>query len=63
VRNAKTWIVAAAGALVTLIVLQNMQSWEISLLFWTFAPPKALLILFVLILGVIIGWALPGRRR
>jgi uncharacterized integral membrane protein len=62
-RNAKLWIAATACALVVLIALQNLQSWEISVLFWTFAPSKALLILLVLILGVIIGWALPGRRR
>lgn len=58
----KSWIAAIAGAAVTLIALQNMEPAQISLLFWTFAPPKALLIFLALILGAIIGWALSGRR-
>lgn len=43
---------------VVLFVIQNVSVVEISFLFWSFAMSRALLIFFVLAIGIVIGWLL-----
>ncbi len=45
---------------VVLFVIQNVSVVEISFLFWTFAMSRALLIFFVLAIGIVVGWLLHG---
>lgn len=45
---------------VILFVIQNVSVVEIRFLFWSFAMSRALLIFFVLSVGIIVGWLLHG---
>lgn len=46
--------------IVILFVIQNVSVVEIKLLFWSIAMSRALLLFFVLAIGIIIGWLLHG---
>jgi len=50
------WLVLLAVAAV--LVAQNAQVVELRFLFWRLAMSQALLILFVLAAGIVIGWIL-----
>ena len=45
---------------VVLFVIQNVSVVEIRFLFWSFAMSRALLIFFVLAIGIVVGWLLHG---
>lgn len=44
------------SGLVVVFIVQNAMAVEVRFLFWTFALSQALLIFFVLAIGVVIGW-------
>lgn len=48
---------------VVLFVVQNTEVVEIRFLFWKMAMSRALVMLFVLIVGVAAGWFLHGYAR
>lgn len=51
-------------SLFTLIfIIQNMEPVIIYLFFWQFSLPKAVLFCLVLMVGIVLGWWLKGRRR
>ncbi|MDA3972342.1 MAG: LapA family protein [Desulfobulbaceae bacterium] len=42
--------------IIVLFVVQNVAVVEISFLFWSLAMSRALLLFFVLAIGIVIGW-------
>lgn len=53
---------------VVLFILQNIQVTELRFLVWRIAMPHALLLIFVLAAGILIGWVLhallaDGKRK
>ena len=49
------------GGLLVLFIVQNAAVVEIRFLVWTFAMSRALMIFFVLAIGVLLGWLMHGR--
>ncbi len=47
---------------VLLFILQNIQVTELRFLMWRIAMPHALLLIFVLAAGILIGWVLRALR-
>lgn len=64
--NRKVYFGLALLLVVVIFTLQNVRVVTIHFLFWEFAMSRALMIFFVLAIGVIIGWIAAGhhaRRR
>ncbi len=61
--NYKLISVLALTIVVVLFVVQNTGVVEIRFLFWKMAMSRALVMLFVLIVGVIAGWLLHGHFK
>ncbi len=53
----------ALMALVVLFVVQNTGVVQIRFLVWTLSMSRVLVILFVLVIGVVIGWLWHGRAN
>ena len=55
----------ALVAIVVLFVLQNTEPVGVNLLFWTWSASRALVLLFVFLIGVAVGylWRAGVRRR
>lgn len=47
---------------VLLFIVQNIQVTELRFLMWRIAMPHALLLIFVLAAGILIGWVLRALR-
>jgi len=61
----KRLLLLIVGVPVLLFILQNFQVTELRFLTWRIAMPHALLLIFVLAAGILIGWALralPAER-
>lgn len=54
--NTKMYISLALLLLIVIFTVQNAAVVTVSFLFWKLEISRALLIFFVLIIGVIIGW-------
>jgi uncharacterized integral membrane protein len=61
--NYKLITTLAAVGLVVIFIVQNVEVVEIRFLFWSFAMSRALLMFFVLALGIIAGWFMGGLAR
>ncbi len=64
--NYKLISVLTLVIVIVLFVVQNTGVVEIRFLFWTMAMSRALVMLFVLVVGIAAGWFLHGyvkRRR
>ena len=59
--NMKAYIGLALSLLVVVFIVQNATVVEIQLLFWKFSMSRALMIFFVLAIGVVIGWITAGH--
>ena len=57
----KAYIGLALSLLVVVFIVQNATVVEIQLLFWKFSMSRALMIFFVLAIGVVIGWITAGH--
>lgn len=57
----RLYAVLALIALGTVFIVQNTEVVEVRLLFWTVAMSRALLIVFLLLLGFVLGWLLRGH--
>ena len=58
------YVVIALSILVAIFILQNMQTVAVDILFWQINMPRALLIAFVLVIGLLIGLLLRfGRNK
>jgi uncharacterized integral membrane protein len=53
------------GILALIFIFQNMQMVDVTFLAWTITTSRALMLLIILIVGFILGWAVGGigRRR
>ncbi|MEP7703772.1 LapA family protein [Paraglaciecola sp. 25GB23A] len=49
------YLVIALSILAAIFILQNMQTVAVDILFWQINMPRALLIAFVLVIGILIG--------
>ena len=50
------------SGIVVIFVVQNVEVVQINFLFWSFSMSRALLLFFVLITGVLIGWLIRSYR-
>lgn len=56
--NAKLIICLILTGLAVIFIIQNVTVIDIRFLFWTLSMSRALLMFFVLAIGVVIGWSL-----
>jgi putative membrane protein len=61
--NYKLILTLGLTIVVVLFVVQNTEVVEIRFLFWKMAMSRALVMLFVLIVGIAAGWLLHGHVR
>ncbi|MCP3865242.1 MAG: DUF1049 domain-containing protein [Aestuariibacter sp.] len=61
-KQIKTFAIIALLMLCAVFILQNSSMVEVTLLFWQFSLPRALLIILVLLIGILIG-ALVSRNK
>ena len=54
--NVKLITSLVLAALVLIFIIQNAAVVELHLLFWTISMSRSLMILFVLFIGLVIGW-------
>lgn len=59
--NLKLILILSLIALGALFIVQNVETVELSFLFWTISMSRALMFVFLLIIGVVIGWLLHGH--
>ena len=59
--NYKLVISLLLAAIVGVFIVQNAVAVEIYFLFWKFAMSRALVVLFVLLIGIVIGWLVRGH--
>jgi uncharacterized integral membrane protein len=59
----KTWALGIAGALLLILVLQNLQEVRVDFLFIHTTIPLIFALLIAGALGALIGWATPHIRR
>ncbi|MDD5723733.1 MAG: LapA family protein [Syntrophales bacterium] len=55
--NTKLVISLILAGLAVLFIIQNVTVVEIRFMFWTLSMSRALLIFFLLAIGVVIGWS------
>jgi uncharacterized integral membrane protein len=51
------------GVLVIVFIVQNIETVDIDLYFWTVSANRAVMFLIVFIAGCIVGWLTTGIRR
>jgi len=56
--NAKLVISLVLAGLAVLFIIQNVMVVDIRFLFWTLSMSRALLMFFILAIGIVIGWTL-----
>lgn len=64
--NIKLIFILILTGLAVIFIIQNVAPAEITFLFWSMSMSRALLIFFVLVIGIVIGWFLHsyyGYRR
>ena len=61
--NSKLVLVLVLAGFTILFIIQNVAVVEIQFLFWSIQMSRSMLILFLLAIGMIIGWFLHGHLR
>ena len=61
--NYKMILILILAGLAVLFIIQNVAVVEIQLLFWSIQMSRALLIFFLLAIGIILGWFLHGYLK
>lgn len=56
--NNKMIIGLVLAGLAVLFIIQNVAVVEIRFLFWTFAMSRSLFMIFLLVIGIVVGWLL-----
>ena len=56
--NKKLVISLVLAGLAVLFIIQNVTVVDIQFLFWTLSMSRALLMFFILAIGIIVGWTL-----
>ncbi|NNC67088.1 MAG: LapA family protein [Gammaproteobacteria bacterium] len=59
--NLKFGIIIFLAALIGLFVLQNIEQVQVSFLFWSISMSRAIMLFFVILTGIAIGWLLRGH--
>lgn len=59
--NLKLSIMLSLIALGAVFIVQNVDVVEIRFLFWTVSMSRALMFVFLIIIGLIVGWLLRGH--
>ena len=59
--NLKLILIFSLIALGAIFIVQNVEIVELSFLFWTISMSRALMFVFLLIIGIVIGWLLHGH--
>ena len=59
--NVKLITSLVLAALVLVFIIQNVAVVELHFLFWTLSMSRSLMILFVLFIGLVIGWIVGGH--
>ena len=62
-RDWRSWLMAIAGVILLIFVIQNSREEEIDFLFATVTAPLIFALVFAGLLGALIGWAAPRVRR
>ena len=57
----KLILILSLIALGAIFIVQNVETVELSFLFWTISMSRALMFVFLLIIGIFIGWLLHGH--
>lgn len=52
------FVILLLAALAAIFLVQNAESVEVHFLFWTLSLSQALLVFFVLAIGMVLGWSL-----
>lgn len=52
--------ILALALIAALFIVQNVAAVDVNFLFWTVSMSRALLIIFTLAIGVLLGWLLHG---
>lgn len=56
--NVKLILILILAGLAVIFITQNVAAVEVSFLFWSLSLSRALLIFFVLMIGIVLGWFL-----
>ena len=56
--NNKMIIGLVLAGLAVIFIIQNVAVVEIRFLFWTFAMSRSLFMIFLLVIGIVVGWLL-----
>jgi uncharacterized integral membrane protein len=59
--NLKLIIILLLIALGAIFIVQNVDVVELRFLFWTMSMSRALMFVFLLLIGIVIGWLLHGH--
>lgn len=59
--NLKLIIILSLIALGAIFIVQNVEIVELRFLFWTMSMSRALMFVFLLLFGIVIGWLLHGH--
>jgi len=51
------------GIVALIFIFQNMQTVDVTFLAWTITMSRALMLLIILLIGFILGWAVGGIGR
>ncbi len=64
--NSKKVLLLILSTLTVVFILQNITDVEIEFLFWSLCMSRALMVIFLIAIGVVIGWVLgssESRRK
>lgn len=59
--NLKLYFILVLIALASIFIVQNVEVVELRFLFWTLAMSRALLFVFLVLVGIALGWFLRGH--
>lgn len=59
--NLKLFSVLALVALAAIFIVQNVEVVELRFLFWTMSMSRALMFVFLVLIGIAVGWLLRGH--
>ncbi len=59
--NLKLFTLLALISLTSIFIVQNTDVVELRFLFWTMDMSRALMVVFLMLIGVVIGWFLHGH--
>lgn len=59
--NLKLFAVLALIALASIFIVQNADVVELRFLFWQMSMSRALMFVFLVLIGIVVGWLLRGH--